>query len=420
MNYILIINTLVYVFFFLYHYKKKRFDITSYLIFFYGFVALMGVILAYHPLAGNSLFRNVNIFALLYFFVAFIITLKPVNDCHKITLSNLISPQKSGFEAFILFVTVVTIVRLPSLVSNLSQNLMLMLMDDSYLSRQYEELAKAGPSGFFTGSFNIFAILGGMIDVVAVFLLMYYLTRPNKKKWIVIVLAIASVLSPLGALVQARRGSMAFAILSFGAYFILFKDCYTAKIKKVVKRVIVIIISVIAFGATLITISRFTKSYMPTDYACYSVVYYIGQPMIYFCETIDPNGCREGDRTIPLFKSFLTDGAYSYSERISKYQNMNIGEEVFSTYFGEILLDFGPILGFFFLLFLVGFLYMLGPGKRRKIHFYELIPIMMIINLLICGWTQSPFSDVGGNLHFIFLMLTYIYFRFMRRTNYLY
>lgn len=412
-HFILIINSLVYVFFFLRNYKKKGFDITSYIIAIYGFVAIMGVVLSYHP-STTIQSGNINILSLLFFFVAFLITLKPVKDCTIIKRTNLVPPQEIGLKAFIIFVAVITVMRLPSLISNLSQNLMLMLLDTSYLSGQYEELANSGPSGFSTGSFNIIPILGGMIDVVAVFLLMYYLSRPNRKKWITIVLAVASLISPLGALVQARRGAMVFTILSFLAYYILFKNCYTQKIKKIVKRAIIIIISVIAFGTTLITISRFTKSYMADDYASYSVIYYIGQPMVYFCETIDPNGCRYGDRTIPLFKSIVTDGAYSYSERISKYSNMNIGEEVFSTYFGEILLDFGPILGFVFLLFLVGFLYMLGPGKRRKIQFYELIPVIMIIDLLICGWTQSPFSDIGGNLHFVFMILMYLYFRLMK------
>lgn len=398
-------------------YKERGFDISCYIISIYTFVAIMGIYLGYHPMSNNK-FLQANIFYLIYLFIAFYITLSPVSNCPKITRVKLIPPSPYAFKAFMIFVAVITLVRFPDLVSNISKNFMLMILDSSYLSGRYEELANSGTSGFSSGSYNIIAILGGMIDEVSVFLLMYYLTQTKRKKWITLILAIASIISPLGALVQARRGAMVFSILSFGAYYLLFKACFSDKIKIAIRRIVLVAVILITFGMALITISRFTKSYMDDDYATYSMVYYLGQPMHYFCETIDPNGCRWGDRTIPLFKSLLTDGAYSYSERISKYHDMKLGEEVFSTYFGEIILDFGPYLGFIFLLSLVWLLNVLGPRDRNKIQFFELIPIMMLINLLICGWTQSPFSDIGGNLHFIFLMLMYVYFRIRVYINY--
>lgn len=411
MSYIfLIVNIVFYGILFHSYYKKRGFDITCYVISIYGFVALIGLYLACHPMSGGH-FLEANILSLLYFFIAFCITLKPVSNCARITPGSIVEPSKPFFTAFMLFVALITLIRFPGLISNISRNFILMLYDTSYLSGRYEEMANAGVSGFSTGSYNVVPILGGMIDEIAVFLLMYYLTRPNRKLWITVVLFIASVLSPLGALVQARRGSMAFAILSFGAYYLLFKDCFTYKIKTIVRRIIIVVVAAITCGMTIITISRFSKSYMDDNYATYSMVYYVGQPMHYFCETIDPNGCRWGDRTIPLFKSIITDGAYTYSARTTKYQSMKLGEEVFSTYFGEILLDFGPILGFLFLLLLIGFLNKLGPGAKTQFQFYELIPIMMVIDLLICGWTQSPFSDVGGNLHFIFILLMYLFFK---------
>lgn len=408
---VLLLNLSMYGYLFYKNYKRRGFDITTYIILIYMFVASMGIYLSYHPMSHGQ-FLHANILALVYLFIAFYITFSPIKICSSLSRENIVPPLNVNFTAFMLFVALITLIRFPGLVRNVSQNFMLMIYDTSYLSDRYEDMANAGASGFSTGSFNIIPILGGMIDEVAVFLLMYYLTQQNRKKWITVTLAIASILSPLGALAQARRGSMVFAILSFGAYFLLFKDCFSDKMQKSVRRVIVVVVSAIVFGMSLITISRFTKSYMEDDYANYSMVYYIGQPMHYFCETIDPNGCRWGDRTIPLFKSMITDGAYTYSARTAKYQSMKLGEEVFSTYFGEILLDFGPILGFLFLLLLVGVLKKLGPRTNSRIEFYELIPIMMLIDLLICGWTQSPFSDVGGNLHFIFLILMYLFFRF--------
>lgn len=407
----LYLNSFMYGWLLYKRYMKGGFDLSCYIISIYAFVAIMGICLAYHPMS-NSIFLRANIIYLVYFFVAFYITLSPVSNCPRITQANIIPPSSFSFNALMIFVAVITIVRLPHLISNLSQNFILMLYDSDYLSNMYEDLADSGPSGFLTGSYNFVAILGGMIDEISVFLLMYYLTRPKRNRWITIMLVCASVISPLGALSQARRGAMAFAILSFIACYFLFKNCYTDKIKKNVRIVILVIISAIALGLSLITISRFSKSYMDDDYASYSVVYYIGQPMINFCETINPNGCRWGDRTIPLVKSLFTDGAYSYSDRMSKYSDMKIGEDVFSTYFGEIILDFGPYLGFVFLLVMVGFLNNLCPKNGSRIHFYELIPIMMLIDVLICGWTQSPFSDIGGNLHFIFFLLMYFYFRY--------
>ncbi len=404
------INILFYVFFFKKHLTSKGFDVVCFLTLIYIVIATMGLLLYLNP--KSSGLYTISLLPQLLLFFVFLLTIRPINNCATITRGTIIHPSSFVFTSFIVFIAAISLLRFPGLLANISQNLMSIIYDSSYLSDTYVDLHNRGASGFSTGSFNVVAILGGMIDSVAIFFLMYYLSRVDKKLWVIVVLIVAAVLAPLGALVQARRGTMVFSILNFIAFYLLFRKCYSSKLRKLVQRVLLVIISFIAIGVALITISRFTKSSMDDDYAVYSIILYLGQPMLNLdLAVMDPGGCRWGDRTIPLFKSFFVDGAYSYDERIIKYSYMNLGEEVFSTYFGEIVLDFGVILSILFLIVWMFWMYKMGPEKKQNFPFYQLLPIVMLINILVGGWTQSPFSDIGGNLHFIFILLLYIYFK---------
>lgn len=407
----LIINIFLYYLLLWKEKKIEKFSTVTYIVMIYLIVAIMALFLYLNPWSAGA--YQVSFLPQVFLFVFFFITLFPIKKCATIYNDTIIPPGGLSFKAFIFYIALITFLRVPTLFKNLSSNFILMISDTSYLSDKYEDLHSGGASGFVTGSFNFISILGGMIDEIAVFFLMYYLSLNDKKKWIVIILAIASVLSPIGALVQARRGSMVFAILSFGVYYLMFRHSYSESLNRTIRKILLIIGSSIFAGMILITISRFTKSYMDDDYATYSALYYLGQPMLYVDHAVmDPGGCRWGDRTIPLFKSFFTDGAYSYDQRILKYTNLSVDETVFTTYFGEFILDFGLFGGFALWIILIIWLYNLGPGTRESIPFYRLLPIVILINILVCGWTQSPFADVGGNLHFVFIILLYFYFKF--------
>lgn len=43
---------------------------------------------------------------------------------------------------------------------------------------------------------------------------------------------------------------------------------------------------------------------------------------------------------IPLFKSLFTTGAYTYSQRVDVYKNLNVDETVFTTFWGGICIRF--------------------------------------------------------------------------------
>lgn len=407
----LLINILLYFFFLIKEMKIERVSVVTFIIFIYLFVAVFGFVLFTNPMS-KGLYK-VSLFPQILLFIIICITLSPIRKCTTIYEGTIKPPSEKIFKLFIYFVAIITFLRAPGLFKNLSDNMLLMIYDTSYLSSKYEELYSGGTSGFSSGSFNYIAILGGMIDEIAILLFMYYLSCKKRKTWIVITLVIASILSPIGALVQARRGAMVSAVLNFCVFYLMFRHAYTEVINRRIKRILIIVSSLIVVGMTLITISRFTKSYMDDDYATNSALYYVGQPMLYIDDAVmDPGGHRWGDRTVPLFKSLFTTGAYTYSQRVDVYKNLNVDETVFTTFWGEFVLDFGVILGILLWLLLILWLYLLGPGTRKQIPFYRLLPIVILIDILVSGWTQSPFSDIGGNIHFIFILLLYYYFKF--------
>ena len=161
-----------------------------------------------------------------------------------------------------------------------------------------------------------------------------------------------------------------------------------------------------------VTISRFERE---EGGAGASTFYYIGQQNLYFNSyALDDGGIRYGDRTFPVFKRMLgfDNVPQNYTQRRAKYPNLKINDEVFSSFVGDFVIDFGPIIAV--IIFLIFFLYSKEHTKPQSgiLPFHRLLLLHFIMCICMQGGLKLyPYSDLGGNLKLIMFIMCYIAFK---------
>ena len=92
---------------------------------------------------------------------------------------------------------------------------------------------------------------------------------------------------------------------------------------------------------------------------------------------------------------------------------MKISDETYSTYVGDIVLDYGPFLAP--VLFIIVSL-LISKSLRRVgdvIPFHKLLLIYFVSCVMMQGsFYLFPYSDIGGNLALIAYFLVYMVFRY--------
>ena len=126
---------------------------------------------------------------------------------------------------------------------------------------------------------------------------------------------------------------------------------------------------------------------------------------------------RDGDRIMPLVKSiFVKDVARSYVDRESKFKHMKIRENVFVTFVGDCVFDFGVLGGALFL-FLLYFAFKSFLNNTGKVLYLDQLIILYMVCNLLNGFYLWPFSDFGGNLKLITLFLLVFFFNLTRKQS---
>ena len=95
---------------------------------------------------------------------------------------------------------------------------------------------------------------------------------------------------------------------------------------------------------------------------------------------------------------------------------MKVDSSRFSTFVGDFVLDFGPIVSFILFVFLSFILSNCLVLKNGCLKFYQLVVIYTIVRVIL-GFFQFTFSGVGGNVSLLFLILLTVYFRYLDLSN---
>lgn len=211
--------------------------------------------------------------------------------------------------------------------------------------------------------------------------------------------------------------SLTFQYLFFLVIIFNDKDFLTSTKRKIVGFSIVIFM-LFFMGFLAITISRFSTSYSTYD-PIESVYVYQGQGVINLDKIITSDSQyhkhRNLNRFFPLAKIFLgVQAPNNYDSRMKTYYDLPSKESEFSTWIGDISLDFNRYLLPIVIILLGAVLYLYATISSLN----ALVISYVFWIILTEGMYLFPFADVSGNLRLLILFILPIIMKIRLNANF--
>lgn len=407
-NILLVFNALLWsITFLIYQRKRKMFGVGSCVLFLYTSISVMSIFLYYNPYA-KGLYKDLSLIPYIYLYLMMMLSFKPLFMIDKSKIIEIKKPTHNLFNIICCVIIFVSIIGAVGLISDIKENLFMLFIDPDYGRYMYQyttEIFMAKTSS----SMDILSIISNIFIGISPLFLIYYLTFPQKSKFILYGLLFSTLIGPLYAVSTGGRTVVVLCILKIVFLFLFLRKFIDLELRKKISIVLITVLLVLFIPFAFLSMSR---SAGDMDRLIYTIERYGSESFLNFNNYgLDANGCRYGDRTAVLFKEILgLDPAKYYANRLSKYSFMNMNESVFYTYVGEFTLDYGPI--FSVIVFMISslvFCYFLNI-KNNCMMFYQYI-IYYVLLYGCLGYFHFPWSNIDGNLQLITLLFLSLLFK---------
>ena len=361
----------------------------------------------------GDMYLPLTVLPFIYLYLMLMIALSPAIYVHFHPTNKIEDPNSRIPHLVSIIIIIASFLLLPDILSNFADGFVKLFTDvdagkDAY-SEQIEEVQDGGGSGIS----NLTAIIYNSLMDFPAFMTFYFLTKEKKNVWLISGLFFAVLVGLLLPIMRGQRGGVVMCTLTLFLAYMMYRNYLSAKVNKFVKLVGIILVITVSLPIAAITISRFGSDNVGPGVGGY-INWYVGQGNLYFNNyAFDNGGIRYGDRTINLFKRIISpDTPQNYDERRWKYRNLNIDDNLFTTFVGDFVIDFGPILAT--VIFIVFSYFVLVNIRTRgdTIKLHQLV--LLYFSMCICmqgGMTLFSFSDTS-NLRIITIGLFYSYLRY--------
>lgn len=409
-KYIYIANALLYIFLFLYIFKKVTNNGKYIVLLIIGILSVASIcsILYFEsPLyyilseRGNN---NISFLALIYLFIGFVIYIYPLT---KLNFSgNIIFPIFGKKDVVTTGIVLIGLLSILPFVENFQSVSTMSALDmaDAYYEKQHEIVDNRSHLSAFGRICNGFVVWFRYITPV-----LFFYAIVKKKKWYVILLVSLSLISPVFlSLMTGGRGA-AYALLTILVLnFLLFLSYFN---KKTIKRVMRIVLVFGILLASLLIIMTFARSEGESDIAINQITRYIGEGWVNFAETgwytkVHTEGHSIINGTGYTFMKEISDFFESRKwEELSDYTHMRM--YVYYTVIGDFYIDFGLIGGLLFTSLLAFFFY--KTVYKRPDNFSSLIIINLYAKLGLTGYGCFCYMNYAEFV--LFTLVLYLLFR---------
>lgn len=419
-NFILIaINILLYSFAFLWHFQKtRRIDIGFFALFLCMVISILGGISFFFS-KGQYIpyLQNLSAIPFFYLFASVMCSLTPLLSYNPTNI-QLRSQNKVSIQAICVLCGVLVIIQTPEIIPKVFFVIQKLFLSKNGSIELYEATKlNAIKQGY--GISNVWSILSNALTDICIFLLVYHLLAEKIEKARIVPFALLIVFIIIRRLFSGERSGVATIFISFICAILLFKDYIPKSRIRKIKKIVAILSICLCIPLLAITIGRFNNA-KSTQGSVSSVLWYLGQPMIFFNNYgLDAGGTRHGDRTILLFKKALgIEVPHNYVERRNKYQHLKADDYIFTTYIGDLTIDFGPITAFFIVVIFSILFTSLTRPRNGTIQFCQLLLLFCCANICCQGIISLfTYSDIGGNIRLITYFLFYFYFKYNNRKK---
>lgn len=409
-NTILSINVILYLVTFLFIVKKRGFlSISSLIVLLYS-IATIASFMAFVDKDSKNFFSSLELYPFLYMFMIFIISIIPIMNFKEEKVKTLVITNKRIMNILTFIVIFIFSFSIFDIVNNFSDLITNFFFDTNFANDLYlDSRANLDKEGI-----NIVGVLTPALRDFPHFLLFYFLALEKKNVPVIVMLIIVLILSILSGLVNGLRGNVVFVFLSSIFCFFIFKRFYSKQLIRRIKIMGVIGMLLVAVPFVIVSKGRFDTGFSTYRDSGYAAKMYAGQSFIYFNNyAFDNNGYRDGDRILNLFKRmFWDDVPKNWIVRRYKYNHLKISDEVFSTYIGDFVIDFGPMLTLL-LVVLTTIFFSFVARCRDKLYIHQLLVIFYIWNSISFGIFLFPYADISGNIRIVIFVLLFMAFYFL-------
>ncbi len=391
---------------FLYQKRRNVFDAGSVIILSYVCYAIFSLI-TINDIFFSITFEPLHLFPYIYLYLMLLLALWPTiyHHCHPV--KEIENPQTRILKLLGWIICGCAILQLPEIIGNFSNGLVMLFIDTDAGQNAYsEQLGNASEAG--NAISNIPAIIYNALADIGIFLFFYFISLKNKDKLLICGLGFSILIGLLIPIMHGQRSGVILNILTLILGYFLFKEFFSKVINGIVKKIGIIIMTLITLPIAAITMSRFgDKAAGVFGF----LNWYIGQANIFFNNWgLDAGGIRYGDRTINLFKRIIDPSTpANFIERRDKYHNLDLDDYYFSTFVGDFTIDFGPYMAI--IIFLIFNAFILSrirhDGYTIKVHQI----LLLYFSMCICmqgGMYLFAYSDTA-NLRILSLFCLYAY-----------
>lgn len=392
-----------------YQWKSRILDGGTAIIASYILYAVFSI-LTINDIMFSDIYLPLKVFPYIYLYGMLMIALSPTIYLHIKSPNNIGACNTKILTIVSIIIFICSVLLIPDIVSNFSTGFVKLFTEtdagkDAY-TEQIEEAVDAG-----SGISNIPAIIYNATSDITVFLCFYFISLKKKNIWIICALFFAIIIGILMPIMHGQRGGVIAAISTAIVGYMLFRKYIAKKINRAIQIVGLSTIILTSLPIAAITISRFGN--LGGGIAGF-INWYVGQGSLYFNNfALDAGGTRNGDRTLNLVKRVIdSDTPINYTERRDMYHNLNIDDDIFSTFVGDFVIDFGPIIAvLIFIVFNGVIIYLIRP-RDGTIKLHQLL--LVYFTMCICmqgGMTLFSYAD-SGNLRIVCILLLYAYLRY--------
>ena len=392
-----------------YQYKSRTIDGGTAVMSTYVLYAIFSL-LTLNDIMFEDFYLPLQLFPYIYLYVMLMTALSPTIYSHLNPVDTIEHPQTRILGITSILIIVSSVLLIPDIIANFGTGFVKLFTEtdagkDAYME-QIEEAEDAG-----SGISNIPAIIYNAFSDITIFLCFYYMTFKKKNYWLIGGLLFAIMIGILMPMMHGQRGGVIAAVLTTVVGYAMFQQFFSKRLNRTIRILGVSCIAAIAIPIAAITVSRFGN--MGGGIAGF-LNWYVGQGSLYFNNfALDAGGTRNGDRTLNLAKRLIDpDTPKNYTERRDKYHDLNIDDDIFSTFVGDIVIDFGPITTVFIFVIFNGLIIYLIRPRDGTLRLHQ--ALLLYFTLCICmqgGMTLFSFSD-SGNLRIVILFLLYGYLKY--------
>lgn len=388
--------------------KKKRFDISAYLISIYlisAFFSILIDVFDYRSLDTSN--YQISVLPTIMYCTLLTMVFYPFIKMKRINMDMYYNKEPKLFNfisyfyivAFIItFIFSINIIIKIFIFNDFNEIRNMLYRGDS---QEFSVLSNINP--IYKPIFLLFDIFSSLSFIMLIFYF-YSICFLKKPKWFNTLLLISSTTIILNGIIGIDRSKVIYWLIVYGFCFILFKDYLTKKSKKNLYIVSGIIISFLLFYFISVSNSRFGESDSGTSGG---LIAYAGQSFINFCFFFDnhPYNGFTLQSIFPVFYKIFIDNNLLGNTQLQALMTAQTGVEhgIFNVFFGELSASSGNFVGIIYVIFYFLILNIIVRYVNKD--FYGLLLIFLLISIPMLGIFSHFYADFSRMFVFIVFLI---------------